>query len=101
MDEVAAGLLAAADKYLLTNLRQACGDHIINSISPENCVKLLSLTENDPAYYLREKAVDFIRKFPKKVIATESWKKASKEKPMWIVDIKEMLLEMFFSKTKK
>ena len=29
MDEVAAGLFAAADNYLLTNLKKTCGDHLI------------------------------------------------------------------------
>ncbi len=45
MDVVAIGLLAAADKYLLEKLKQACLNHLENRISPENCVKLLSLTQ--------------------------------------------------------
>ena len=66
MDEVAIGLLAAADKYLLENLKKICEDHLINQMSPENCIKLLSLNENDPAYYLREKAVEYIYRTGKK-----------------------------------
>ena len=87
MDEVAAGLFAAADKYLLTNLKKACGDHLIKQISPENCIKLLSLGENDPAYYLRKNAVDYCRKFPAEVMATASWKKAIVEIAPWMGDV--------------
>ena len=45
MDEVAAGLLAAADKYLLEKLKNACEKHLTDRISPANCIKLLSLDE--------------------------------------------------------
>ena len=45
MDEVAAGLLAAADKYLLEKLKNACEEHLTDRISPANCIKLLSLDE--------------------------------------------------------
>ena len=67
MDEVAAGLLAAADKYLLEKLKKACGDHLVSKISPVNCVQLLSLGKNDPVYYLRKEAVDYICRFPTEV----------------------------------
>ena len=103
MDEVAVGLLAATDKYLLEKLKKACGDHLVNKMSPKICVKLLSLEENNPAFYLMEKAVDYIRKFPGKVMATEEWKKASEKKAPWIWKITEMLLMSFVlpSKAKK
>ena len=93
MDAVAAGLLAAADKYLLEKLKKACADHLINQMSPENCVKLLSLGENDPAHCLREKAVDYVRKFPAEVVATGEWKKANEEKAEWFLNIKDMLFD--------
>ena len=95
MEEVAAGLVAAADKYMLEQLKEICGNHIVNHMSPDICVQLLSLGlgEHDPAYCLREKAVNYLRQFPTEVMATASWKKVVKEKAVWIVDTKEMLLE--------
>ena len=93
MEEVAAGLLAAADKYLLQSLKQACGDHLVKKMSPENCAKLFSLNENDSAYYLKEKALDYVRRFPAEVTATDVWKKANEEKAEWTVNVKIMLFE--------
>ena len=98
MDEAAIGLLAAADKYLMGKLKIACEDHLAKKMSPEICAKLLLLESTNPAYHcLREKAVDFIRRFPAQVMATGSWKKANEEKPEWIVNIKAMLFDLFFS----
>ena len=93
MEEVAIGLLAAADKYLLEKLKKACGDHFVNKISPENCAKLLSLEENNPAFYLMETAFDYFRRFPGEVMATEEWKKASEKKAPWIWKNMEMLVK--------
>ena len=93
MDEVVAGLLAAADKYLLEKLKKACGDHLVSKISLSNRVQLLSLGKNDPAYYLRKEAVDYICRFPTEVMATDKWKKANEEKTEWIVNIKDIVLE--------
>ena len=100
MDEVAAGLLAAADKYLLmVNLKKACGDHLIKQMSPENCVQLLLLGENDPAYYLRKNAVDYCRKFPAEVMATASWKKAIMTP--WMGDVIQLMFESLNVKSGK
>ena len=97
MEEVATELLSTADKYLLGKLKYECGNHLDKKMSPKNCFKLLSLDKHDPAYYLKEKALDYIRRNPSKVMSLGSWKKASKENPIWIVRIKEMLLETIVS----
>ena len=100
MDEVAVGLLAAADKYLLKELKKACGDHLIKNMSPKNCLQLFSLEENDPAFYLMENAVDYIRRFPEEVMATEEWKNASEKKAPWTWKITEMLVKSFVPPSK-
>lgn len=97
MEEVATELLSTADKYLLGKLKYECGNHLDKKMSPKNCFKLLSLDKHDPAYYLKEKALDYIRRNPSKVMSLGSWKKASKENPIWIMRIKEMLLETIVS----
>ena len=91
--EKAVELLAAADKYDFQELKRDCGNSLSYRMSPENCMKLLSLSENHPAYYLREEAVNYVRQFPLQVKSTGTWKKAAKENPLWIVSIMEMLLE--------
>ena len=100
LDEVAVGLLAAADKYLLEKLKKACKKHLTDRISPENCIKLLSLDEHDAAYCLKEKAVDYIRKYPAQVVATDEWKKANEEKTEWFLNIKDMLFDSLFLQSK-
>ena len=100
MDEVAVGLLAAADKYLLGKLKKACGDHLATHISPENCVKLLSLGKNDVGFEMKQKAVDYIRKFPAEVTATDGWKKASVEKAEWFVSVKDKLFDCLVRQSK-
>lgn len=101
MEATAVELLAAADKYLLQKLKQECKHHLTNQMSAENCVKVCSLVENHPASYLKKKAEVFIRRHPTKVMATESWKKAKQERPLWILAIQEILLEAFISQSKQ
>ena len=94
MEEVAVELLAAADKYQLEKLKKACGNYLSYGMSPENCIKLLLLVDkNNPSYYLKEKAVEYIRQNRGQVVKTESWKNLAKEKPSFVVSIMEMLLE--------
>ena len=94
MEQLAIELLAAADKYQLEKLKKTCGKYLSYGMSPENCIKLLLLVdENNSAYYLREKAVEYIRQNRGQVMKTESWKKLAKKKPTFVVSIMEMLLE--------
>ena len=94
MEEVAVELLAAADKYQLEKLKKACGNYLSYGMSPENCIKLLLLVDkNNPSYYLKKKAVEYIRQNRGQVVKTESWKNLAKEKPSFVVSIMEMLLE--------
>ena len=58
------------------------------------------LTKNDAAYCLREKAVDYVRKFPAEVVATGEWKKANEEKAEWFLNIKDMLFDLFVPQSK-
>ncbi|XP_046647762.1 speckle-type POZ protein-like [Daphnia pulicaria] len=62
MEKMAVGLLAVADKYLLTELKAACERHLIRFMSIQNCLELLLLEENDhhPAYGLRKEAILFL-----------------------------------------
>ena len=101
MDEVATGLLAAADKYLLVNLKKACGDHLIKQMSPEICVQLLLISEDDPAYYLRKNAVDYCRKFPAEVMATASWKREIMKIAPWMEDVIQLMFESLKVKSVK
>jgi speckle-type POZ protein len=76
MDALGLGLLAAGEKYLLKNLKDACEKHLVNSLSTENCVEFLLAAKSHSAAYLKKNALDFLRRFPHEVQATDAWKKA-------------------------
>jgi speckle-type POZ protein len=66
MDKIAPGILAAADKYLLEDLKSWCETHLIRQMSAENCLELLSLTTHHPAEHLKKYAVAYFRRYPGK-----------------------------------
>ena len=92
MEEIACGLMAAADKYLLEKLKQDCENYLMNKISTENCVEYFSLADRHSAEDLKKHASDLVRRFPAEVMATHGWKKAKKEQPKLLCNLQEMLL---------
>ena len=68
LNKMAPGLLAAADKYLLEDLKSRCETHLIRQMSAENCLELLSLTTHHPAEHLKKYAIDYFRRHPGKPI---------------------------------
>jgi speckle-type POZ protein len=69
MNKMASGLLAAADKYLLGDLKSRCETHLIRQMSSENCLELLSVPTHHPAEHLKKNAIDYFRRYPGKPIA--------------------------------
>jgi speckle-type POZ protein len=67
MNKMAPGILAAADKYLLQDLKTRCETHLIRQMSAENCLELLSLTTHHPAEHLKKYANEYFRRFPGKI----------------------------------
>ncbi len=66
LDVMAPALLAAADKYLLDELKTRCETHLICQMSSQNCADLLSLTTQHPAEYLKKFAIEYFRRYPSK-----------------------------------
>jgi speckle-type POZ protein len=64
MKKMAPRLLAAADKYLLEDLKSRCETHLIRQMSAENCLELLSLAIHHPVEHLKKCAVEYFRRFP-------------------------------------
>jgi hypothetical protein len=83
METMAARLFAAADKYLLNQLKSECESHLRHQMSAENCMELLLLIIDQihPADNLKQSAVDFFRRYPREVMATDGWKKTRQEHP--------------------
>ncbi len=71
------GLLIAADKYLLDDLKNECENYLIHHMSPDIWVVLLLHGDLlNPAEPLKD-AAKFLRHFPNQVMATDGWKKKS------------------------
>jgi speckle-type POZ protein len=66
MDVMAPGLLAAAEKYLLDELKTRCETHLIRKMSAKNCLSLLTLTTHHPAEHLKKFAIEYFRRYPGK-----------------------------------
>ncbi|XP_046638577.1 TD and POZ domain-containing protein 4-like [Daphnia pulicaria] len=92
MDTMALGLLAAAEKYLLDQLKTRCESHLIRKMSAKNCLDLLTLTTHHPAEHLKKFAIEYFRSYPNKVMATDNWKKMKKDNPALLCDLQQMVL---------
>jgi speckle-type POZ protein len=68
MDVMAPALLAAADKYLLEDLKMYCETHLIRQMSSQNCLNILTLTTHHPAEHLKKFAIEYFRRYPGKFI---------------------------------
>jgi speckle-type POZ protein len=94
METMATRLLAAADKYLLDQLKSECESHLRLRMSADNCLELLLLNDQiHSADNLKQSAVDFFRRYPSEVMATDGWKKAKQEHPnhsFWILFVEIM-----------
>jgi speckle-type POZ protein len=66
MDVMAPGILAAANKYMLDQLKTRCETHLIRQMSAKNCLDLLTLTTHHPAEHLKKFAIDYFRRYPGK-----------------------------------
>lgn len=92
MGTMAGELLAAADKYLLDQLKTAFEKHLLRHMSPENCVELLLHADfRHPEDHLKD-MVKFFRRFSSEVMATDKWKKTKQENPRLVCAILESVL---------
>jgi speckle-type POZ protein len=75
MDIMAPELLAAADKYMLDELKTRCETHLIRKMSAKNCLDLLTLTAHHPAEHLKKFAIEYFRRYPSKFMLKSFVKK--------------------------
>ncbi|XP_038959855.1 TD and POZ domain-containing protein 2-like [Rattus norvegicus] len=71
---VATGLLAAADKYDLQDLKDMCEDSLCRNLSVKNAVPTLILADLHSTEHLKTKAMDFIILHTSEVSETLEWK---------------------------
>ena len=97
LQELAAKLLIAADKYLLKNLVLEFENYLIRKILAENCTEVLALAESHSLKNMKQSALNFIRRCPAEVMATDSWKKAKRDNPTWLCTALEAALGAAFN----
>jgi speckle-type POZ protein len=92
MEAMAVGLFVAADKYLLSGLKNECENYLLHDMSPDNCIELL-LNSNlmNSAELLKKEAAKSFRCFPLQVMATSLWEKVKQENPVVLVDIQKIV----------
>ena len=73
MEKVNKMVLAAADKYNITDLKESCEKSLCNSMTVENVCSLLLLARDRVSYELKRKAIEFISQNVDAVTATEGW----------------------------
>lgn len=78
---LAIGLLAAADKYKLKNLKITCEKQISNNLSAENATEIYIFADLHDAKQLKTRAKEFIISHAKDVIITNEWKAMAKDHP--------------------
>jgi speckle-type POZ protein len=91
LQTMAAGLLIAADKCLMDELKMKCENYLFSQMSPDNCVILLLHGDlQNPSEYMK-KAAKFFRRNPSQVMATDKWKKMKQENSTMLCDIHEFV----------
>ncbi|XP_065205304.1 speckle-type POZ protein B-like isoform X15 [Planococcus citri] len=74
LKKFAEGLLAAADKYDLYQLKAMCAKSLFEGLSVENAASVLALADMHGVKELKNKVIKFIVSNPTEVMGTEGWK---------------------------
>ncbi|KAJ8673316.1 hypothetical protein QAD02_004578 [Eretmocerus hayati] len=76
LDEVADGLLVAAEKYSIENLKMICENHLSDKLSVENVMQFVDLANVHNASFLKKKCMGFINDHVKELVEAplfDSW----------------------------
>jgi len=86
-NELATGLLIAADKYRLDELKNHCERCLIQSLNSENACELLIIGDMYRADRIRQRAITFIHAHPRDICNTLGWETVLTEHPQLVTDI--------------
>ena len=62
IDELKFGLINAAKRYDISDLKQECTEVIANNITTDNCIKILVLADEMRITLMETKAIEFINR---------------------------------------
>ena len=86
------GLVSAADKYQLDELKLMCERYLWNNLTTENVSDVLILADAHHTTELKAQAIKFINRHTKEVFATDSYKMLRKLHQHLVVDCYEALM---------
>lgn len=87
LENMAADLLAAADKYALDRLKVTCEEALCNSLTVENVSEILILADLHSAEQLKAQAIEFINtRHVTDVMETAGWKQMVSSNPHLIAE---------------
>ena len=100
LDELAAELLAAAERYMLDFLKAKCEAYLSEKITVETCAELLLLADLHSADRLKKMVLDFFRFRIAEVAETASWQQLMKSaNPLLFRDISMVFIPKPSSET--
>ena len=92
MQTMTVGLFIAADKYLLSGLKNECENYLLHDMTPNNCIELLlNFKLINSAELLKKEAAKSFRRFPLQMMAASQWQTLEKENPAALVDIQKIM----------
>ena len=92
LEENAAGLLAAAEKYDLQELKRMCEESLCSTMTTDNVLDMLVLADHNNADLVRTAALKLIVENGDQIVAVNGWSNKMKKYP-------ELMSEMFEAMT--
>ena len=92
LEKTSVELLAAADKYELNSLKQACEDNLCSGLTKSNAVQYLILGDFYKSLKLREKALKKVATNMTSIVKTEAYQEL-KQYPDILIDIPKAMIE--------
>ena len=87
LENMAADLLAAADKYALDRLKVMCEEALCNNLTVENVSEVLILADRHSAEQLKAQAIEFINnRHATDVMDTPGWKQMVSSNPHLVAE---------------
>lgn len=87
VDELAADLLVAADKYSIPDLKLRCEKALISALTVDNVCDLLTLADAHAAQHLKERAVEFLVAHAANVTRTHGWQMMLRQRPELVTEV--------------
>lgn len=82
-------LLSAAEKYDLQELKKMCEENLLQNLTTDNVLEMVTLSDLHGATNLRNAALKFIVENGQKIVSQKGWKDKLKKYPEVVIDLFE------------